>query len=375
MRRFVCRTSAVAVLLLLPLAAARCAGLSPSPLAGSSQEKWVRALTLAGVDASTTVNPIAFTPEMRAAALELARGTSTRERLRWLQDGIYDPGRFPFRYMSRGTFTASEAFRERKGNCLSFTCLFIAMARSIGIEVRAAIPEFVERSELEGDLVVVNTHVVAAFPFGDAVEVYDFDRTRTRRVIGARFIDDLHLAALYENNKGVEDLREARLSGAVSHFETATRLSPGLVPAWGNLGVGRRRAGDVPGAFAAYRAGLAIEPRDSRILGNLATLYRTLGNERAARSALALAGLGTASPYFLVVRGDLERAEGRTSSALRLYRKAHHRAPGIAEPLIAIAELELQRGRVDEARAAAREALALDPANELARAILDRAGG
>ena len=361
--------------LLALLLAAGCAGLAPSPLAGSSSERWVAAVHARRVDPGTAVNPIAWTEAMRVEAERLAGRGSTRERLRALQDGLFDPSRFPFAYESRGTFTAAEAFAARRGNCLSFTCLFIAMARSIGIDARAASPEFAGRAEREGDLVVVNTHVVAAHAFHEGLEIYDFDLTRERRIVGARVLDDLRLGALYANNLGVDHLRTLRLDDAEASFEVATKLSPDFVAAWSNLGVARRRAGRLQEALEAYRRALEIEPKDASVLGNLATLYRTLGNEREARNAIALASLSGASPHFLIVRGDLERVQGNPSRALRLYRRAHRMAPSLADPLVSIASAELDRGRDGAARDAAREALELDPSSADAKEILDRASG
>jgi tetratricopeptide (TPR) repeat protein len=347
------------------LAAGGCAARSPAStaLAGSSPEAWERALGARHLEAGAVQNPIEWTAEMRETALALAGGGSIRQRLAALQDGLFDPARFPFRYESRGTFTAKEAFAGRRGNCLSFTCLFLALARSTGLDARAAIPAFEGRSEREGDLVVVNTHVVAAYSLSDSLAIFDFDLTRERRVVGARVIDDLHLAALYLNNIGVDDLRAARYEAAVARFENAIRLAPSLLAAKGNLGVARRRLGDVEGALRAYQEALAIDPHDPGILGNLAALYRMQGAEREARAALALADVSAASPFFLVVRGDLDRTRGRCGNALRLYRRAHRMQRDLADPLVGIAEAQLCRGQGRAALSAARKALAIDPSN------------
>lgn len=357
------------------LAAAGCAARSPAStaLAGSSKESWARAMRARHLEAGAVPNPIEWTAEMRETALALAGEGSVRQRLEALQQGLFDPARFPFRYESRGTFTAKEAFALRKGNCLSFTCLFLALARSIGLDARAAIPAFEGRSEREGDLVVVNTHVVAAYSLSDSLALFDFDVTRERRVVGARLIDDLHLAALYLSNIGVDDLRAARYDAAVGRFESAIRLAPPLLAARGNLGVARRRSGDLEGALVAYREALAVDPHDPGILGNLAALYRMQGAEREARAALALADVSTASPYFLVVRGDLERARGRFGDALRFYRRAHRMQRDLADALVGIAEAELSRGRAAAALSAARKALAIDPSNADVVALVARA--
>jgi tetratricopeptide (TPR) repeat protein len=347
----------------------------PAALAGSSPDAWARALYERQVEPGDVPNPVAWTPEMRETAERLAGQGTVHARLAALQEGLFDPSRFPFRYESRGTLTATEAFAAREGNCLSFTCLFIALARSAGLDVRAAVPAYEGRSERDGDLVVVNTHVVAVYGIGDALTIFDFDRTRERRVLGARILGDVDLAALYASNLGVEALRTSDNEVAIRRFETATRLSPRFVAAWGNLGVALRRAGDTAGALAAYGKALEIDPHDPTILGNLAALYRVEGREREARRALSVADVGSASPHFLVVLADLERVQGRTDRALTLYRRAHRAGPALADPLVGIAESELTRGRIGAARKAALEALDLEHSNAGAQAVLRRIEG
>ncbi len=73
---------------------------------------------------------------------------------------------------------------------------------------------------------------------------------------------------------------------ALRYFEWATKLAPTFAPAWGNVGVARRRTGDISGAFAAYSHALTISAEDPTILGNLASLYRATGREHEAELAL-----------------------------------------------------------------------------------------
>ena len=353
---------------------AGCAARAPG-LVNLSTEEWGRVLRQRGLEPAAVADPLAYTPAMRASGADLADSGSVVERLENLQRALFDKGRFPFTYETRGTLTAQEAFQQRRGNCLSFTSLFISLARSIGIEVRAAVPAYAGGGEREGDLVVVNTHVVAVYRAGDFLAIFDFDRTRQQPVVGARLIDDLRLAALHANNLGVDELREGRLEAALRYLETAVKLAPDFTDAYANLGVARRRAGDIPGAFEAYRAALLMAPRDSRILGNLATLYQTQGQQREARTALLQADIAPASPYFLMVRGDLEMTQGNVEGAIVLYRRARSLAPQLPAPLICIAQAEMARGRPRAARRALQRALKLDPGSEEARSLLGRLDG
>lgn len=333
---------------------------------------WEGALRSRGVDPGTTVNPIAITPEMRAFAEEHGRGSTRLEQLARLQSALFDPANFTFDYDSKATLTAREAFERRRGNCVAFTNLFIALARSRGILVRLAFAIRDPSSERSGDLVFVNNHVIAAFPYGSRVSIYDFYQLRRDEVVGVRLLDDFWIAAVYHNNLAVSLLREGDLASAGRQLERTVTLAPEFAGAWGNLGVVRRRLGDVDGALEAYRRSLAIAPRDPAVLYNLAGLYAGLGREREARAAMDAADLSKASPYTLIVRGDLEASAGRLDEALDYYKRAKRIDPKLADAWLAIARVQIERNRPEEALRAANRALSIEPENSAAREIRER---
>jgi Tfp pilus assembly protein PilF len=338
-----------------------------------SAERWRKALRARGLDPRQVQNPLAFTGEMLQAATEWAGPGGPVQKLEALQGALFDADKFPFTYETRGTLTAAEAFRQRRGNCLSFTNLFLALGRAIGIEVRAAIPAYEGRIEKEGDLVIVNEHVVAAYMGTAWLAIFDFDRaTQRRQVVGATLIDDLQLGALYYNNLAIEALRAGQVGEAVELLETAVALDPRSLSALGNLGVARRRAGDDRGAFDAYRRALDVDRRDGRILGNLATLFRSQGKDREARAAVEAASPRDATPYYYIVRGDLEMTQGSFDKALKYYRQASRRAANLADPWVASAEAEIARGHPTAARRMLDKALELDPDHAEARALYQR---
>ncbi len=352
-----------------------CAFVSPPAGVATSPEAWTRALRRLAVDPARVTNPLAYTDEMRETAARICGEGEPLERLERLQQALFDPKRFPFEYDVGGTKTAAEAFRERRGNCLSFTSLFISLARSQGIPVEAGVPLDVHAAESRaGDLLVVDTHIVAALRVAGTVTTYDFDRTRRGIQVGVRLVDDLKLTALYLNNIGVEALQAGRVDEALRELETAAAIQPDLAATYGNLGVARRRAGDLPGAFEAYRSALALTPHDPAILGNLAAFYRSQGREREARSVLALSDLAASAPRFLLVAADLKMAAGGARSALPLYRKARRADRGSPDPWLGIARAEIALGRREAARRAVREALALDPGSDEARRIAEEIG-
>lgn len=365
-RRYVHPQLALVGLLVAASLWSACAPGLPDPR--HAEKVWAEQVRERGLDPSRVVNPVAVTEEMRQTAREVAGRQDPREQLRALQRYLFDPEQFPFDYETRGTYTAAEAFEHRRGNCVSFTNLFIALGRSVGVPLQAAL---IRRgnAEVEGNLVVVNTHMVAVYSDNDGSTLYDFARSRRDEILGLFLMDDLWISAIYHNNRGVEALRKERYEVASDHLTLSIRLAPEFTAAYGNLGVARRKQGRVEEALEIYNQALAVYDRDPTILNNLASLYQALGREQEARAALEAAKLKDATPFVLITRGNLELAQGNVRKALKLYRRARRSGPDLAEPHLAIARLELQQGREKAARRALENALEIEPDNEQAREL------
>ena len=347
-----------------------CAATRYAPEA--SFERWKREVSRRQVDPESFHNPLAFTEQMRAVSVEIAGRGKPQEKLERLQRYLFDRTEFAFSYESRKTLTAVETFESRSGNCVSFTNLFIAMARAAGLRAGAAMARVPVEADREGDLIVINNHVVAVFPDGTDTLVFDLDQQRERRIAGVRPIDDLVITAIYANNLGAQALLHGNAESASEFLETAVKLDPDFASAFGNLGIVRRQLGDAVGALGAYRRALELEPRSPTILSNLAALYRSQGREAEARAALQAAKLRGATPYLLISRGDLELAEGNTGKALRLYRRATRTGRELVDPWLALARAELSRERPERAMRAVRRALEVEPGNVEAERIKQR---
>jgi Flp pilus assembly protein TadD len=336
-------------------------------------DAWKREVRRLELDPAELVYPLSYTAEMRDAARRAAGSGTPLQRLERLQDYLFDPSRFRFDY-DASTSTAEAAFVARSGNCVSFTSLFIALSRSIGIPVQAALLLLPENAERTEDLVVVRSHIVAAFPHAEGQHLFDFYRLRHERGRRLEMLDDLAVTAVYLNNIGIDELLAGNAMEARRHFQTAIRLAPDFVHSYANLGVVRRRFGDERGALEAYRRALEIEPREPTVLNNLAALYTAQGREDEARAAALAVGSRDASPFLLIVRGDLELERGRHRKALRLFRRAAKLDPLVPEPWLAVARAELALGRPGPAREALRRALEIDPGNDAALALWLRLG-
>src|SRR5258706_5900523 len=117
-------------------------------------DAWAKGLARRGVDPELVVNPIAITPAIKAEADELSGGLAgTIDELRRIQSALFDTSRFTFDYDAGLTATASEALASRRGNCVAFTNLFIAMARARGLTVKAGYMTPRVTGERRGDLI------------------------------------------------------------------------------------------------------------------------------------------------------------------------------------------------------------------------------
>ncbi|MEL7060522.1 MAG: tetratricopeptide repeat protein [Acidobacteriota bacterium] len=226
------------------------------------------------------------------------------------------------RYTAERTATAREAFDTGRANCLAFTNLFLGLARALGHDAYFLAIETVETIRREGDLVIVSDHVGVGWGAGSSRLVFDFSATPSseRRL---RRLTDLRALAMFHSNRGAEAVRGGEPIAAVTWLERAVEIDPGFAPAWVNLGVARRRAGDVEGAEDAYRKALLIDPRAASAGRNLIGLLRSddrLGEAEAVRQALAEAP--GRDPFTHLLLADLARSAGRLGEAERFYRRA-----------------------------------------------------
>ena len=326
------------------------------------REQWAHELRSRGVDPAEAVYPFGSSPEIDAwmgEALGSRLGVSGLSQLVALQSALFDPA-FSFTYDADLTLTAAEAFELRRGNCMSFTVLFVTMARNLGIETfLVAVERSPEVARDEG-LVIINRHVVAGYRGGASdLTLFDFYVTTSGPYIQRRVIDDVTATAMYHTNLGGAAIRDGALDEAIRHLGIATALLPDWAPGWINLGVARSRAGDVGGAFEAYSRALEAEPQNSSALTNIAFIYRQQGRNEEAETALRAAAHQTTNPFTLIAMADVEMLRGRPSAAAKFLRKArwwYGDEPEVHDALARLAEL---RGNADSAARHRRQAEAL----------------
>lgn len=205
-----------------------------------------------------------------------ARGPG-RWRLRGLLRALLREEGFTIEYQER-TYTAAETFRLRRGNCLAFTNLFVALAREAGLTVYYQEVDVPPDWSVNGTTFVQNRHMNTFVDMGNSPEqIVDFNMPDFRASYDRRAISDDRARAHYYSNVGVERMQAGEELPALLNFRLALAADPGFVPAWINLGSLYHRSGASDWAEAAWQHALQLAPREYVAISNLERLYRVGG--------------------------------------------------------------------------------------------------
>ena len=254
-------------------------------------------------DSSPLVGPeevLAVSAEMQAFLdAHVARSADRVTRLRQLAHAIVGEGTFGLEY-DETTRTASETFRTRRGNCLSFSNMFVAMARRVGLDVDYQEVDVPPDWSFKDDAFVLNRHVNVRVDLGKEGEhVVDFNMDDFRTTYDRRAISDARALAHFYNNLAVERMRAGDTAAALVYFRRATVHDPRFSPAWTNLGILYLRKGHPDYAEAAYLQALKADGGDLVAMSNLANLYERRGDqERAALYRNRVADHRQRNPYY-----------------------------------------------------------------------------
>lgn len=222
-------------------------------------------------------------------------------------------------YSAYVTNPAAEAFALREVNCLSFTLIFVAMSRQMGLEAHVNEVEVPPMWDMRArDSLTFFRHVNAkvVMPQGHQL-VADLEMDRYGVHYRQRMISDEQAAAQFYNNRAMELLASGAVKESYFHLRKGLALNPEAPYLWSNLGNLYGRESLYTQAEAAYLHGLSIDPRDLTLISNLANLYKLKGEaEKADYFGRRARAYRENNPYYLYAlainalnRSDLERAE------------------------------------------------------------------
>jgi len=250
---------------------------------------------------ATGAEVLALSPEMRAFLdAHVDRRGSDSLKVRQLVGAIFDPASFGLHY-DEHTRTASETFRTRRGNCLSFSAMFVVMARDVGLRAEFQEVDIPPDWSLDNDTLVLNRHVNVRLkiePSGTLV--VDFNVADFRASYDMRTISDPRALAHYTNNVGFERMQAGDTAAALANFRAAIVDSDRrFSPAWTNLGTLYLRSGQLAWAEAAYLQALKSDRTNLVAMSNLTHVYERQGDlERVERTRRRVTAYRWRNPYY-----------------------------------------------------------------------------
>jgi len=161
---------------------------------------------------------------------------------------------------------------------------------------------------------------------------------------------------------GVISLQQGRLDTGIARLRQAARLSPGEARIRADLGLALEMSGQRMEAETAYRAALAVSPALPQVLLNLGRLLETQArDDEAAETYAALIRLQPNSGLALTRLAAVELRLMQPTAAIDTARRAIAADPTLVEPQQTLAGALDTLGRVDEAIAARQQVIAQHP--------------
>lgn len=277
---------------------------------------------LAPDDVLDDVDVLGVSPKMRAFLDErLNKDQADSYKVKMILSGLLDEG-LQVDYNAFYTLTAEEAFASRQGNCLSFTNLFIALARESGVRVKFQEVEVPPTWGFRDDVYLYNLHINAWMDLPTGEQVVDFNIEDYKSDYRTRRLTDREAIARYYNNMGVHYLQTQDYAKSFQYLQKALALRSHTAHFWTNLGTLYRRAGYEQYAEAAYLKAEAVG-EEPTALSNLARLYKRQGRDELAKAYENKVDLfRRRNPYYLFHLAEEAYAANQYDAALDLVRSA-----------------------------------------------------
>jgi len=234
-----------------------------------------------------------------------------------------DPNFLDFEYDPAKTLGAEDAFAQKTGNCLSFSNMFIALAREAGMKAWYQEVEVPTEWSSVNETLLVSRHVNAVAKDEYMEYVIDVSKKYRAEETTSRKISDREALAQFYNNLGVDALIENQLAVAYAYFVKAIETHPDGAFFWSNLAVVYRRNAQTEDAEATYLNAISLDANETVALNNLYSIYTEQGNEAAARKMESRVDRHRRrNPYYLQQLSVAAVDEGRNDDAIKLIRRA-----------------------------------------------------
>jgi tetratricopeptide (TPR) repeat protein len=288
------------------------------------------------------VDLFAVTPEMEAFARHaIRRSESYFDKVKGLHLALLsstDPDGQGIAYSAYATEVPQVTFQQRRANCLSFTLLYVALARSVGIKAQVNEVQIPPTWDLRNkNEMVFLRHVNVKVPIlvpsmamlkRDEV-IIDLEMNRYKSNYTQREISDVEAEAQFYSNRSMEYLENENFTDSFLSLRKSINLNNQQAYVWSNLGALYGRKNLWHEAEIAYLHALDLEPEDLTVRNNLAYLYNKTGDKEKAQKYYRLAQrYRESNPFFQYSVALSAYEHGDNDSALQYVLRAIAREKG-----------------------------------------------
>ena len=305
----------------------------------------------ARADGLSIEDPLAIDDEMKAALDQAVSRVAVEDaRLTALLRYLNDATSLNFQYVSNHSLTARQAFRERRGDCMAYTNLFMAMSRYLGLATYFVhVREVRNFYEKDGSF-FTSSHVAVGHGIGKDAMIFDLSNEISNWKLALyQAIDDGSALALYYNNVAVSQMVAGRTREAERLFSFWVERKPEVAELHNNFGVLLNRSGRHDEALRVLTAGMARFPAYEPLYTNGIQAARGAKQpDVVARLEQRGREIERNDPFFLFARALNLYQEDRYAQAALQFERARNAKPDSPIILAWLTRAYLQAGRREQ---------------------------
>lgn len=234
--------------------------------------------------------PLRVSPQLRSLVREKVGYAGTEKaRLLKLVRFLADADGLAFQYQTQSSFTAEKAFHARRGDCMSYANLLVALARELDVPVR-----FVRITQLPvtweaGGRFFESSHMAVAmgrYNAWDQSVVVDFGNTHTSPWRFSLYDDvsDAEAFVLFQNNVAVQRMLAGDMATAERILRFFHHHSPRTPEVPNNLSLVLLHNGHDREALDLLEASVEQFPHFRPLFANAVQAARRVGDEDLAKT-------------------------------------------------------------------------------------------
>lgn len=310
-----------------------------------------RLVLSSSIAAAPDTDVLAIPVDARRFLDEEIRSRPYRDRVRLLADAFKEGGALGLAYEELATRTATETYETRLGNCMSYSQLFVAMARELGVHVRFREERRIAGWTRVGDVMLLSRHM-AVWGTDLLGRAFEANFGEVSGEVGvSQLISDERARAQHFNNLGAVKLVDGAAREAVPYLLRALMLDASLAFVWSNLGIALGGVGATDDAEVALLHALRLDDTTLSAASGLSRLYERTGDQVLARAyARALDRHRNRNPYYHFELGTDRLAAGEPERAIVHLRKAVRLKDSVADFHFELGRAYLLSGSMRDAR-------------------------